>query len=179
MAAATSRLAGHQTAKATGLMKALLFTINNALLFLCVSMYLGTGWSMVLFCFHIAPQLTVDNYYLELVPAVEAATQFFTIMTKLMIASCVVMIVAEWRTWRRWLPVTVLATVIAATVLTIYWIFPHNAAMKAGIKNPVVLRQTLEAWMALNKIRVGLWSVQWMAMMIYFAVPADRGKGTQ
>src|SRR5439155_23075680 len=60
MAAATSRLAGHQTAKATGLMKALLFTINNALLFLCVSMYLGTGWSMVLFYFPIAPQLTVD-----------------------------------------------------------------------------------------------------------------------
>lgn len=157
-------------------MKGLFLTLNSSFLFLCVSMYLGTGWSMVLFSFPMTPQLTVDTYYLPFVLPVEAATQFFTVMTKLMMVSCAIMSIAEWHTWRRWIPLIVLTTVIAATVLTVHWIFPHNAAMKAGIKDPVFLRQTLQTWMGLNKIRVGLWTVQWAAMMIYFAAPADRGK---
>ena len=141
-------------------------------------MYLGTGWSMILFYFPVAPQLTIDTYYLEFVPPVEAATRFFTTMTKLMIVSGIVMTIAEWRTWRRWLPIIVLLGVVAATFLTIKYIFPHNAAMREGIKDPVKLRDTLTAWMSLNKVRVALWSVQWAAMMLYFALPADRTKAT-
>ena len=157
-------------------MKAILLTINSALLFLCVSMYLGTGWSMVFFYFPIAPQLTVGNYYLEFVPAVDAATRFFTPMTKVMIVCCLIMIIAEWSTWRRWLPVTVLVAIIVATVLTVCLIFPYNAAMRAGIRDPATLQQTLKAWIGLNKIRVGLWTIQWVAMMLYFSVTGNSGK---
>ncbi|WP_010099432.1 hypothetical protein [Burkholderia ubonensis] len=64
-----------------------LLIANHAFLLLCASMYLGTGASLVLFSFPVAPQLTTDNYYLQFVPQVTAATAFFTVMTKLMLAS--------------------------------------------------------------------------------------------
>ena len=158
-------------------MKAILFTLNAAFLFLCVSMYLGTGWSFVLFSFPVAPRLTVDNYYLVFVPEVAAATTFFTGMTKLMIVSCGIMIWAEWKTAYRWVPIVVLLAVIAATVLTLHWIFPFNAEMSNGIKDQAELQRVLASWIATNKIRVGLWTLQWAAMMAYFAFKSNRPQG--
>lgn len=147
-----------------------LLVLNNALLFLCVSMYLGTGWSLILFSFPIAPQLTIDNYYMQFVPQVTAATHFFTWMTGLMVLLAVIMIVAEWRSRMRWAPVVVLVGVLAATGLTLRFILPYNAAMSDGITDPVQLQEVLGRWMMLNRIRVGVWTVQWSAMMIFFAV---------
>lgn len=149
-------------------MKKNLLVVNHSVLFLCVSMYLGTGWSMVLFSFPSAPHLTPDNYYYALVPQVAAATAFFTTMTKLMIVLGIIMIIAEWKSGYRWVPIIVLLAVFAATGLTLKYIFPLNAAMTKGIKDTAELQQTLNHWMYLNKIRVSLWSVQWAAMMIYF-----------
>ena len=73
-------------------MKAL-FILNKALLFACVSMYFGTGWSLVLFSFPGAMDLTPDNYYNQIVPQFTAATAFFTYMTWVMIFCCIVFIV--------------------------------------------------------------------------------------
>jgi hypothetical protein len=61
--------------------------LNDLLLLACVSMYLGTGWSLVLFSFPIRPRLTVDTYYDQFVPQVTLATRFFTWMTTVMIAA--------------------------------------------------------------------------------------------
>ena len=153
-------------------MKRLLLILNHSLLFLCTSMYLGTGWSLVLFSFPIAPKLTPDNYYMQFVPQVTAATHFFTYMTLLMIALAVVMLVAEWRSRLRWAPIVVLLGVIAATGLTMMFILPYNREMEAGIADPGRLQEQLAAWMRLNRVRVGLWTVQWLAMMTYVAVKA-------
>jgi len=149
-----------------------LVVIAASLLFLCVSMYLGTGWSLVLFTFPIAPKLTVDNYYMQFVPQVDAATRFFTYMTMLMLALCAALIWVEWRSVYMWGPVVVLVATIAATTLTTRVIFPLNKAMKEGIRDPALLRETLAKWMTLNRIRVGLWTVQWLSMMCYFAAKA-------
>jgi hypothetical protein len=157
-------------------MKARLLMANHALLFLCASMYLGTGGSLVLFSFPIAPQLTVDTYYAQFVPQVQAATEFFTTMTKLMLACGVVMLIAEWRQPTRWVPIVVLLGVIAATALTMKWIFPLNAEMAAHIKDPARLPVVLGEWMQLNRIRVALWCVQWSALMWYFARWAMRAR---
>jgi hypothetical protein len=146
-----------------------LLLLNHSLLFLCVSMYLGTGWSLILFSLPTAPHLTPENYYYAFVPQVHAATVFFTSMTKLMIVLCIIMIVAEWKTGFRWVPVVVLLAVFAATGLTIKYIFPYNDAMAHGIKDAHELQATLGHWILLNKIRVSLWTVQWLAMMVYFA----------
>ena len=151
-------------------MKQILLLLNHSLLFLCVSMYLGTGWSMVLFSFPTAPHLTPDNYYYAFVPQVAAATAFFTGMTKLMIVLSIIMIIAEWKTGFRWAPIIVLLAVFAATGLTLKYIFPLNAAMTKGIKDISQLRVTLDRWMFLNKIRVAFWTVQWFAMLAYFAI---------
>ncbi len=50
-----------------------LLVASYMLLFACTSMYFGTGWSLVLFSFPTADQLTPDNYYSHFVPQVEAA----------------------------------------------------------------------------------------------------------
>ncbi|MDI1483406.1 acetoacetate decarboxylase family protein [Polyangium sp. y55x31] len=144
-------------------------TLNACLLFLCASMYLGTGWSLVLFTFPIAPQLTVDNYYLEFVPQVTAATHFFTWMTLVMLLSSGALFIEERRSRLRWYPAVVFLGVVAATLLTRFVIFRYNAEMAAGIVDPGRLAEVLAAWMTTNRIRVGLWTVQWLAMMCYFA----------
>ena len=158
-------------------MRRILLTLNHSLLFLCASMYLGTGWSLLLFSFPVAPRLTPDNYYLQFIPQVHAATHFFTYMTGLMLVLATVMLVAEWRTGLRWVPIVVLLGVLAATGLTIRFIFPYNEAMSAGITDPARLADVLGKWMALNRVRVGLWTVQWLALMVYFAAKILQREG--
>jgi len=135
-------------------------------------MYFGTGWSLLLFSFPIAPRLTVDNYYIQFVPQVTAATRFFTVMTTLMIVSATIMIFSLWGTALAWLPVLVIAGVIAATLLTEIWILPLNKQMSAGIKDPTQLGGIIGRWMALNRVRVGLWTVQWLAIAAFFGIKA-------
>lgn len=160
-------------------MKERLLIINHALLFLCASMYLGTGGSLVLFSFPLAPELTTQNYYMQFVPQVTAATAFFTTMTKLMLLTAFIMLLAEWRMVTRWVPIVVLASVLASTILTLHWIFPLNQAMASHIQDPAQLKTVLSAWMNLNRVRVGLWIVQWCCLMAYFAYWARRGRYTK
>ncbi|NOJ93127.1 DUF1772 domain-containing protein [Corallococcus sp. CA049B] len=141
---------------------------NACLLFLCTSMYLGTGWSLILFTFPIAPQLTVDNYYLQFVPQVQAATRFFTWMTAVMLLSSGVLAWRERKAALRWYPLGVGVAVVVATLLTRIYIFPYNDEMAAGITSPERLREVLDAWMRMNRIRVGLWTVQWLLTLGYF-----------
>lgn len=151
-----------------------IFILNAALLFACASMYFGTGGSLVLFSFPLAPQLTPANYFLPFVAPVEAATRFFTYMTIVMVASAIVMAWSEWRTGYRWVPLAVLGAVIAATALTIYGIFPYNKEMEAHIGDAARLHVVLDRWMLLNKIRVSLWILQWVLMSAYFVQKAMR-----
>src|SRR6266581_399318 len=156
-----------------------LLILNNALLFLCASIYLGTGWSLLLFSFPIAPQLTVNNYYMQFVPQVTLATQFFTYMTTLMIILAVVMLIAEWKSALRWVPIIVLAGILLATGLTIVFILPLNDMMSKGITDPVQLKSILNEWIFLNQIRVALWTIQWLSMMIFFAYQAKTAGAEQ
>ena len=65
---------------------------------------------------------------------------------------------AEWKTSYRWVPISILLSVLIATGLTMVFIFPFNEAMSIGITDPGILQKTLEKWIFLNKIRVGLWT---------------------
>src|SRR5262249_28735047 len=103
------------------------------------------------------------------VPQVTAATRFFTVMTALMIVSAAAMAVTEWKTPERWVPLVVLGSVLVATELTRRFIFPYNDAMAAGIRDAAALEAALEKWMALNRVRVSLWTVQWLCMAFWFA----------
>jgi len=142
--------------------------LDASVLLLCASMYLGTGWSLVLFSFPGRSSLTVDNYYDQFVPPVERATRFFTWWTVLMMAVAVVLIVAEWHSWYVAAPVVVLLAVIAATALTVKFIFPYNKRMEARIRDPAELQLVLGKWIRLNWIRTSLWTVEWVAIAAWF-----------
>jgi hypothetical protein len=145
-----------------------LLSINKLILFACTSMYFGTGWSLILFSFPIATELTPDNYYMQFVPQVQAATKFFTYMTMVMMASSIVFAIGEWKTKVKWYPIIIFILVVLATMLTIYFIFEYNQQMEDGIKDPVLLQDILKNWMFLNKIRVSIWTLQWLTMAVYF-----------
>ena len=143
--------------------------LDATLLLLCTSMYLGTGWSLVLFSFPSRSTLRVDNYYDQFVPPVQRATRFFTWMTTVMIAAAIVLVVADRSSAYVIAPAIVLAGVIAATALTIKFIFPYNKRMAARITDERELQSVLGKWMLLNWIRVSLWTVQWFAIAAWFA----------
>ncbi len=149
-------------------MKDFLLKANKSILFACTAMYFGTGWSLVLFSFPIAPSLTPDNYYNQFVPQVTRATGFFTYMTILMMICAAIIIIEEWKTRKKWYPIGVLIAVIAATLLTTSFILPYNAKMAAGITDNVELHRILSKWITLNIVRVSLWTVQWLLMLFYF-----------
>lgn len=142
--------------------------LNNAILFLCCSIYLGTGISLIFFQFPLEPKLTVENYYLIFVEPVDNATRFFTYMTVVMLITGFVMLLTEWLSGIRWVPVVVLLALIASTLTTIYLIFPHNEALRQGITDPAKLAETFGVWANLNRVRVSLWGIMWLAMMYYF-----------
>ncbi|MDE1148858.1 MAG: hypothetical protein PW843_20010 [Azospirillaceae bacterium] len=145
-----------------------LLLLNNCTLFLFCSIYLGTGVSLVFFQFPLEPKLTIDNYYMPFVEPVTLATKFFTYMTVLMLITAAIMLITEWFTGLKWPPLIVLAGVIAATLLTTQFILPLNDRLAAGITNSADLKSIFHEWANLNRVRVALWAVQWLAMMYYF-----------
>lgn len=159
-------------------MKQLLLKVNKGILFACVSMYFGTGWSLVFFSFPSAEGLTPDTYYDQFVPQVTRATEFFTVMTMIMMVSAVIMIVEEWRTKKKWFPIGVLAGVIVATLLTMIYIFPYNEQMAEGITEMAELHEVLGKWMRLNVVRVSIWTFEWLCMLLYFLVDFRDGNRT-
>ena len=103
-------------------------------------------------------------------PQVTRATRFFTWMTNVMIAAAIVLIVAERNNTYVVEPAIVLAGVIAATALTIKFIFPYNRQMAAGIKDEATLHSVLGKWIFLNWVRISIWTVQWIALVVFFAL---------
>jgi hypothetical protein len=95
-----------------------------------------------------------------------------------MIVLGIIMLVAEWKTGFRSVPIIVLLAVIAATGLTLKSILPLNQVMAHGITDVAELQTTLGRWMYLNKIRVSLWTAQWAAMMAYFALKITNRSAT-
>lgn len=145
-----------------------LLLLNHVVLLLCCSIYLGTGVSLVFFQLPLEPQLTVSNYYLIFVAPVTAATHFFTWMTILMLICGLIMLATEWLSGLRWVPVVVLLGIIAATGLTLAVIMPLNGRLAAGVSDPADLKMLLHEWAQLNRIRVLLWIIEWIAMAYWF-----------
>ncbi len=145
-----------------------LLLLNHVVLFLCCSMYLGTGGSMVLFQFPVEPLLRPDNYALIFVDPVTRATHFFTWMTIVMLVTGLIMLATEWLSGLRWVPAIVLLGIIASTLLTIIFILPLNDRLAAGITDTDELARIFHRWANLNRVRVSLWIIQWLAMMYWF-----------
>jgi hypothetical protein len=142
--------------------------LNHVILFLCCSIYLGTGISLVFFQFPLEPKLTPDNYAMIFVEPVDNATRFFTWMTVVMLVTGLVMLLSEWFTGIKWVPALVLLALAASTLLTIYFIIPLNKELAAGVTDPARLREVFGRWADFNRLRVSLWVIEWAAMMYWF-----------
>jgi hypothetical protein len=149
-------------------MKNFLLVLNKAVLFACVSMFFGTGLSLILFSFPIAPYLTPSNYYYEFVPEVSGAVHFFTYMTILIMVCCIIFIIEKFKSPLKWYPIITLVLTIATTALTLIYIIPYNDLMEAGFKTNADLHAVLTKWMDLNYIRVSIWIGMWLSMMVYY-----------
>jgi hypothetical protein len=145
-----------------------LLLLNHVILLLCASIYLGTGIFLWFFQLPLEPKLTVDNYYLLFVEPVAAATRFFTYMTILMLICGVIMLATEWLSGLRWPPAVLLLGVIAATVLTETILFPLNTRLAAHITDPATLKTLFHQWANLNRVRISIWVIQWVAMAYWF-----------
>lgn len=145
-----------------------LLLLNDVLLLLCCSIYLGTGFSLVFFQFPLEPQLTVANYQLIFVAPVTAATRFFTYMTIVMLICGVIMLATEWLSGLRWVPVVVLVAIVVATALTVWVIIPLNNELAAGVTDAARLKTVFREWADLNRVRFALWVIQWAAMAYWF-----------
>ena len=150
-------------------MKQKLYVLCTSLLFMAVSIYFGTGWSTAIFQFPVMPMLTVQNYYLHFIPQIDAATNFFTGLVTLMGITGVVMMIGEWRTRFRWIPILILLAVGAATALTWFVVFPVNDVLRAGVTSQAQLMDLVARWKQLTLARVAIWSFEWALMMWYFA----------
>lgn len=150
-------------------MKRKLYMLNNSLLFMAVSIYFGTGWSTAIFQFPVMPMLTPENYYLHFIPQIDAATNFFTFLVTLMGITGVIMVIGEWRTRFRWIPILLLLAVVGATSLTWFVVFPVNDVLRKGVTSHAQLMEVVTQWKQLTLIRVAIWSFEWVLMMWYFA----------
>jgi hypothetical protein len=57
---------------------------------------------------------------------------------------------------------------VAATVLTMWKIFPFNKRMDEGIEDADELQSVLAAWRRVNTIRASLWALQWAAIAAWW-----------
>lgn len=142
--------------------------LNNVVLFLCCSIYLGTGVSLVFFQLPLEPRLTPDNYAMIFVEPIANATQFFTVTVIIMLVTGLVMLLSEWFTGIRWVPIVVLLALAAASYTTVYLVFPYNDELRAGITDPERLRYVFSRWAAFTRLRLVFWAIEWASMMYWF-----------
>jgi len=97
----------------------------------------------------------------------------------LMLICAAIMLVTEWFSGLRWVPVVVLLGVIAATALTILIIIPRNNELAAHVADPARLKVVFHEWANMNRVRVSLWVIQWAAMAYWFYRMALRARANR
>ncbi len=150
-------------------MKKKLLLLDYSILFFGASYYMGIGWSTAITQFPVMPHLNIGNYYLHFVPQVAASTRFLYALVPLMFVTCGVMLVAEWRTGRRWIPLVILTALIASSSITYFLIFPINRELSAGVTDPARFSELISGWVRYTWYRIPLWTLEWLCMMCYFA----------
>lgn len=142
--------------------------LNHVILFMGCSIYLGAGIFLIFFQLPLEPRLTPDNYALVFVEPVQNATRFLTGLTIVMLIAACIMLVTEWFSGIRWVPVVVLLAIIGATVVTVCFLFDYNRELTEGIRDPARLKIVFHNWAQLARLRFAFWAIEWFAMMYWF-----------
>ncbi len=153
--------------------KQTLLDINNSYIFFCASLYIGLFWSLHFFWFPSYPDtLTVDNYYNAIIPQTTTATKFFFITIPIMAVAIIIMLITEWKTNLRWVPIAWIPGLLAPVLIQQIFIERINNQFKAGISDPNVLQSLLKEWMFLNDMRGIILTIMWLITMYFFLAKA-------
>ena len=155
--------------------KKTLIDINNAYIFFCASLYLGLFWSLHFFWFpHYPSYLNLDNYYGAIIPQTTTATKFFFITIPIMAAAIVVMLVTEWKSNLRWVPLAWIPGLLVPVVIQQAFIEDVNDQFIAGVTDEQTLQELLQEWMFLNDLRWIILTIMWCITMYFFIAKAGR-----
>jgi hypothetical protein len=149
-------------------LKRALLAINHAYIFFMSSVYLGLFWSLHFFFFPSYVNLRPDNYYDQIIVQTETATHFFFIVIPPMILAIIIMLISEWRTRFRWVPVAWVFGLGIPIYVQQGLIEPVNNALKAHVTDPAQLKELLDRWVMLNNVRWSILTVMWLITMYYF-----------
>jgi len=153
--------------------KQTLVDVNNAYIFFCSSVYLGMFWSLHFFWFpHYPSTLTIDNYYDAIIPQTTTATKYFFITIPIMCAAIIVMLITEWKSKLRWVPIAWIPGLLVPVVVQQGYIEKINDAFIAGVTDPNTLQQLLKDWMFLNDVRWIILTIMWGITMYFFIAKA-------
>jgi hypothetical protein len=153
--------------------KKTLIDINNAYIFFCASIYLGLFWSLHFFWFPNYPDtLTVSNYYDAIIPQTTTATKFFFITIPIMAIAIVVMLITEWKSGLRWVPIAWIPGLLIPVVVQQAYIEDVNNQLIAGVMDENLLQELLREWMFLNDIRWIILTIMWGITMYFFIAKA-------
>ncbi|WP_339711497.1 hypothetical protein [Cyclobacterium amurskyense] len=156
-------------------LKKTLLDINNAYIFFCASIYLGMFWSLHYFWFPNYPKtLNLSNYYDAIIPQTDLATKFFFISIPIMAIALVIMLITEWKTGLRWVPLAWIPGLLAPVLVQQLYIEDVNNQFKAGLTDEGTLQALLTEWMWLNDIRWIILTVMWLITMYFFIAKAKQ-----
>lgn len=157
--------------------KQTLIDINNAYIFFCASMYLGMFWSLHFFWFPNYPKtLNVGNYYDAIIPQTTLATKFFFITIPIMALAILIMLITEWKSKLRWVPLAWIPGLLIPVFVQQKYIEGVNNQFIVGITDPIKLKELLDEWMFLNDIRWIILTVMWLITMYFFIAKARISK---
>lgn len=157
--------------------KQTLLDINNAYIFFCASIYLGMFWSLHFFWFPNYPKtLNIDNYYDAIIPQTTLATNFFFITIPIMSVAILIMLITEWKTNLRWVPIAWIPGLLIPVIIQQHYIEDVNNQFIAGVTNSAKLQELLKEWMFLNDIRWIILTVMWCITMYLFIAKTRKNK---
>ncbi|MBD8489043.1 hypothetical protein IFO69_09825 [Echinicola sp. CAU 1574] len=154
-------------------LKQTLVDINNAYIFFCSSIYLGMFWSLHLFWFPNYPStLNLENYYDAIIPQTTLATKFFFITIPIMAVAIVIMLITEWKTKLKWVPILWAPGLLIPVVIQQAYIETINNEFIDGVTDEARLQELLQEWMYLNDLRWIILSIMWGVTMYFFIAKA-------
>jgi hypothetical protein len=154
-------------------MKKFLLDLNNTYIFFCSSLYLGLFWSLHFFWFpHYPETLNLENYYDAIIPQTTTATKFFFITIPIMAVCIVIMLISEWKTRFRWVPILWFPGLFGPVIIQQMYIEKVNDQFIAGVTDMATLQELLHRWMFLNDLRWIILTIMWGIMMYYFLAKA-------
>ena len=153
--------------------KQTLVDINNAYIFFCASIYLGMFWSLHFFWFPNYPKtLNLSNYYDAIIPQTTLATKFFFITIPIMAFAILIMLITEWKSRLRWVPITWSFGLLIPVIIQQKYIEKINNQFIEGIKDEATLSKLLDEWMYLNDLRWIILTIMWLITMYFFIAKA-------